>query len=215
MEFLSEALQSYCEKHSSDEPEILRKLNRHTHAQVLQPRMLSGHLQGRFLSMISKLVKPSYILEIGTYTGYSALCLAEGLAPNGKLFTLDVNPELEDLVNQYIEEAGYRNRIQMIIGDAYQLIRTLPHSFDLVFIDADKSSYSKYFDLLIDKLNPGGIILADNVLWSGKIIDEKSLSKDKDTQSIDAFNKKVQADPRVEVVLLPIRDGITLIRKKS
>jgi predicted O-methyltransferase YrrM len=177
--------------------------------------MLSGHLQGRFLSMISKLVKPSYILEIGTYTGYSALCLAEGLAPNGKLFTLDVNPELEDLVNQYIEEAGYKNRIQMIIGDAYQLIRTLPHSFDLVFIDADKSSYSKYFDLLIDKLNPGGIILADNVLWSGKIIDEKSLSKDKDTQSIDAFNKKVQADPRVEVVLLPIRDGITLIRKKS
>jgi len=215
MEFLSEALQSYCEKHSSDEPEILRKLIRHTHAQVLQPRMLSGHLQGRFLSMISKLVKPSYILEIGTYTGYSALCLAEGLAPNGKLFTLDVNPELEDLVNQYIEEAGYKNRIQMIIGDAYQLIRTLPHSFDLVFIDADKSSYSKYFDLLIDKLNPGGIILADNVLWSGKIIDEKSLSKDKDTQSIDAFNKKVQADPRVEVVLLPIRDGITLIRKKS
>ncbi len=215
MEFLSEALQSYCEKHSSDEPEILRKLNRHTHAQVLQPRMLSGHLQGRFLSMISKLVKPTYILEIGTYTGYSALCLAEGLVPNGKLFTLDVNPELEDLVNQYIEEAGYKNRIQMIIGDAYQLIRTLPHSFDLVFIDADKSSYSKYFDLLIDKLNPGGIILADNVLWSGKIIDEKSLSKDKDTQSIDAFNKKVQADPRVEVVLLPIRDGITLIRKKS
>ena len=215
MEFLSEALQSYCEKHSSDEPEILRKLNRHTHAQVLQPRMLSGHLQGRFLSMISKLVKPTYILEIGTYTGYSALCLAEGLVPNGKLFTLDVNPELEDLVNQYIEEAGYKNRIQMIIGDAYQLIRTLPHSFDLVFIDADKSSYSKYFDLLIDKLNTGGIILADNVLWSGKIIDEKSLSKDKDTQSIDAFNKKVQADPRVEVVLLPIRDGITLIRKKS
>lgn len=214
MEFISEILQSYCEKHSSEEPNILKKLNRQTHAQVLQPRMLSGHLQGRFLSMISKLVKPKYILEIGTYTGYSALCLAEGLTADGKLITLDVNPELEDLVNDYIEEAGYKNRIQMIIGDAYQLIRTLPHHFDLVFIDADKASYAKYFDLIIDKLNPGGLILADNVLWSGKVIDDKSLQKDKDTQLIDAFNKKVQKDPRVECVLLPIRDGITILRKK-
>ena len=214
MEFINEILQSYCEKHSSEEPDILKKLNRQTHAQVLQPRMLSGHLQGRFLSMISKLVKPKYILEIGTYTGYSALCLAEGLAADGKLITLDVNPELEDLVNHYIAEAGYKNRIQMIIGDAYQLIRTLPHHFDLVFIDADKASYAKYFDLVIDKLNPGGLILADNVLWSGKVIDDKSLQKDKDTQLIDAFNKKVQKDPRVECVLLPIRYGITILRKK-
>ena len=214
MEFINEILQSYCEKHSSEEPDILKKLNRQTHAQVLQPRMLSGHLQGRFLSMISKLVKPKYILEIGTYTGYSALCLAEGLAADEKLITLDVNPELEDLVNHYIAEAGYKNRIQMIIGDAYQLIRTLPHHFDLVFIDADKASYAKYFDLVIDKLNPGGLILADNVLWSGKVIDDKSLQKDKDTQLIDAFNKKVQKDPRVECVLLPIRDGITILRKK-
>jgi predicted O-methyltransferase YrrM len=176
--------------------------------------MLSGHLQGRFLAMISHLVRPKYILEIGTYTGYSALCLAEGMDTNGKLITIDVNPELEDLVNHYIESAGYKNKIQMIIGDAYQIIRTLPQSFDLVFIDADKSSYAKYFDLVIDKLNPGGVILADNVLWSGKVIDNQSLEKDKDTQLIDAFNKKVQLDPRVETVLLPIRDGITLIRKK-
>jgi predicted O-methyltransferase YrrM len=214
MEFLADALQSYCELHSSDESEILKKLNRTTYAQVLQPRMLSGHLQGRFLSMISALVKPKSILEIGTYTGYSALCLAEGLAEGGKLITIDVNPELEDLVNHFVKEAGFENKIQMIIGDAYQIIRTLPQTFDLVFIDADKASYSKYFDLVIEKVPSGGIILADNVLWSGKVVDEKSLAKDKDTQLIDAFNKKVQADPRVDAVLLPLRDGMMVLRKK-
>jgi predicted O-methyltransferase YrrM len=214
MEFLTEALQEYCETHSSIEPEVLKRLNRETHAQVLQPRMLSGHLQGRFLSMISKLVQPENVLEIGTYTGYSALCLAEGLKEGGKLITIDVNPELEDRVYKYIEEAGYKDRIQMIIGDAYQIIRTLPQQFDLVFIDADKASYSKYFDLVIDKLNAGGVILADNVLWSGKVIDEKALERDKDTQLIDAFNKKVRSDPRVEAVLLPLRDGIIMLRKK-
>ncbi len=214
MEFLAEALQAYCELHSTEEPEVLKKLNRATHAQVLQPRMLSGHLQGRFLAMISALVRPKYILEIGTYTGYSALCLAEGLAEGGKLITIDVNPELEDMVHHFVKEAGFENKIQMIIGDAYQVIRTLPQTFDLVFIDADKASYSKYFDLIIDKLAPGGLILADNVLWSGKVIDEKSLAKDKDTQLLDAFNKKVQADPRVDCMLLPLRDGMMLIRKK-
>jgi predicted O-methyltransferase YrrM len=214
MEFLAEALQAYCELHSSEEPEVLKKLNRSTHAQVLQPRMLSGHLQGRFLAMISALVRPKYILEIGTYTGYSALCLAEGLAEGGKLITIDVNPELEDMVHHFVKEAGFENKIQMIIGDAYQVIRTLPQTFDLVFIDADKANYSKYFDLIIDKLAPGGLILADNVLWSGKIIDEKSLAKDKDTQLLDAFNKKVQANPRVECMLLPLRDGMMLMRKK-
>ena len=214
MEFLADALQSYCELHSSDESELLKKLNRTTYAQVLQPRMLSGHLQGRFLSMVSALVKPKSILEIGTYTGYSALCLAEGLAEEGKLITIDVNPELEDLVNHFVKEAGFENKIQMIIGDAYQIIRTLPQIFDLVFIDADKASYSKYFDLVIEKVPSGGIILADNVLWSGKVVDEKSLAKDKDTQFIDAFNKKVQADPRVEAVLLPLRDGMMVLRKK-
>jgi predicted O-methyltransferase YrrM len=214
MEFLAEALQAYCELHSSEEPEVLKKLNRATHAQVLQPRMLSGHLQGRFLSMISALVRPKNILEIGTYTGYSALCLAEGLAEGGKLITIDVNPELEDMVHHYIKEAGFETKIQMIIGDAYQIIRTLPQTFDLVFIDADKASYSKYFDLVIDKLSPGGMMLADNVLWSGKVVDEKSLDKDKDTRLLDAFNKKVRADPRVDCMLLPLRDGMMLIRKK-
>ncbi|OYU97423.1 MAG: methyltransferase [Bacteroidetes bacterium B1(2017)] len=210
MEFLSEELQHYCEQHSSAEPEVLQKLNRYTHARVLQPRMLSGHLQGRFLSMISKLHKPKSILEIGTYTGYSAICLAEGLQEGGKLITIDVNPELEDLVMSFVKEAGYENKIQHIIGDAYQIIRTLPQTFDLVFIDADKSSYSKYYDLIIDKLTPGGLILADNVLWSGKVVDEKSLAKDKDTQLIDAFNKKLQSDPRIECMLLPLRDGMMM-----
>ncbi|MCF8253841.1 MAG: O-methyltransferase [Bacteroidia bacterium] len=214
MDFLSDDLQDYCEQHSSNEPDVLKKLNRQTHAQVLQPRMLSGHLQGRFLAMISKLVQPKTILEIGTYTGYSALCLAEGLTEGGKLITIDVNPELEDMVHQYIEEAGMQDKVQMIIGDAYQIIRTLPQNFDLVFIDADKASYSKYYDLVIERLNPGGLILADNVLWSGKIVEEKALAKDKDTQLLDAFNKKVKADPRVECMLLPLRDGMMMVRKK-
>jgi spermidine synthase len=160
------------------------------------------------------LVRPKYILEIGTYTGYSALCLAEGLAEGGKLITIDVNPELEDMVNSFIAEAGMAGKIQHIIGDAYQVIRTLPQTFDMVFIDADKSSYAKYYDLVIEKLNPGGIILADNVLWSGKIVDEKAIAKDRDTQLLDAFNKKVNADERVTCMLLPLRDGMMMIRKK-
>ncbi len=214
MDFLSAALQQYCEQHSSEEPEVLKKLNRFTHAKVLQPRMLSGHLQGRFLSMISKLVRPKTILEIGTYTGYSAICLAEGLANDGKLITIDVNPELEETVAHFVKEAGFEKKIQMIIGDAYQIIRSLPHSYDLVFIDADKPNYARYYDLVIDKVNPGGLILSDNVLWSGKVVDEKALEKDKDTQLLDAFNKKLQADERVECMLLPLRDGMMMARKK-
>ncbi len=214
MDFLSAALQQYCEQHSSEEPEVLKKLNRFTHAKVLQPRMLSGHLQGRFLSMISKLVRPKTILEIGTYTGYSAICLAEGLAENGKLITIDVNPELEETVAHFVKEAGFEKKIQMIIGDAYQIIRSLPYSYDLVFIDADKPNYARYYDLVIDKVNPGGLILSDNVLWSGKVVDEKALEKDKDTQLLDAFNKKLQADERVECMLLPLRDGMMMARKK-
>ncbi len=214
MDFLSAALQQYCEQHSSEEPEVLKKLNRFTHAKVLQPRMLSGHLQGRFLSMISKLVRPKTILEIGTYTGYSAICLAEGLANDGKLITIDVNPELEETVAHFVKEAGFEKKIQMIIGDAYQIIRSLPHSYDLVFIDADKPNYARYYDLVIDKVNPGGLILSDNVLWSGKVVDEKALKKDKDTQLLDAFNKKLQADERVECMLLPLRDGMMMARKK-
>lgn len=215
MDFLADALQNYCEQHSSDEPVYLQKLNRYTHAKVMQPRMLSGHLQGRFLAMISKLCRPRYILEIGTYTGYSALCLAEGLQENGKLITIDVNPELEDTVMHFVQEAGMEKQIQMIIGDAYQIIRTLPQQFDLIFIDADKPSYARYYDLVIDRLVPGGLILSDNVLWSGKVVDEKALAKDKDTQLLDAFNKKLKADPRVECMLLPLRDGMMMARKKE
>lgn len=214
MDFIQEDIQAYCNLHSSPEPAYLQKLSRYTHAKVLQPRMLSGHFQGRLLAMLSKLIQPKHILEIGTYTGYSALCLAEGLAPGGKLLTIDVNPELEHVIHEHIQLANMQDRIQFIVGDAYQIIRTLPQSFDLVFIDADKQNYGKYFDLVIEKLNPGGVILADNVLWSGKVVEEKSREKDKDTIALHAFNEKVSLDDRLEAVLLPIRDGIMMLRKK-
>ncbi|MDP1727244.1 MAG: O-methyltransferase [Bacteroidota bacterium] len=215
MDLISEAFNRYCEAHTTKESEALQKLNRYTNANVLQPRMLSGHLQGRFLSMISNMMKPAQILEIGTYTGYSAICLAEGLSENGKLVTIDVNAELEQVVRSHIALAGMEHKIQFIIGDAYQVIRTLPQTWDLVFIDADKPSYAKYFDLIIDRLRPGGCIIADNVLWSGKVLNPADLAKDKDTQALDAFNKKIQADPRVENMLLPLRDGLMLIRKNA
>lgn len=206
-------LQEYCDNHSSQEKEVLKNLNRHTNANVLQPRMISGHFQGRFLSMISHMIKPKYILEIGTYTGYSALCLAEGLQENGKLFTIDVNPENEDLVNEYIEKAGMKAKIRPIIGDAYQIIRTLNHPFDLVFIDADKPNYERYYDLVMEIIPSGAFILLDNVLWSGKVLNEKVIEKDKDTQILHHLNQKITADSRVENILLPLRDGLMLVRK--
>jgi caffeoyl-CoA O-methyltransferase len=207
-------IHQYCEAHSSEESTVLKQLNRYTYANVLQPRMLSGHLQGRVLSAISHLLRPQNILEIGTFTGYSAICLAEGLVPNGKLITIDVNPEIENQANYFFKEAGFENNIQLIIGDAYQVIRTLPKHFDLVFIDADKKSYSTYFDLVMEHLKPGGFILVDNVLWSGKVIDEQALHSDKDTMLLHAFNEKIKSDHRIEKVLLPIRDGLYLIRKR-
>lgn len=210
MEFLSDDLQRYAEQHSADESELLKKINRETHLSVLMPRMLSGHLQGRVLSMISKMIRPSRILEIGTYTGYSAICLAEGLLPNGKLITIDINEELQKKVEGYFVEAGLSQMVDYRIGNALEIIPKLTDSFELVFIDADKENYSNYFDLAIDKVKPGGYILADNVLWSGKVLDAKP---DKDTKAIMAFNKKVSQDARVESVLLPIRDGIMMIRK--
>jgi caffeoyl-CoA O-methyltransferase len=211
MEITHRDIQLYSEQHTSEESELLKKINRDTHSQVLKSRMLSGHLQGRFLSMISKMIKPKTILEIGTYTGYSALCLAEGLDAKGKLITIDVNEELENRVRGYFNESSYKDQIDFRIGNAKEIIPELTAPFDLVFIDADKASYGTYFDLVIDKVPTGGFILADNVLWSGKVIDAKP---DKDTQVILAFNDKVHNDPRVENVLLPIRDGITLIRRK-
>jgi caffeoyl-CoA O-methyltransferase len=209
MEFIDPALQQYAEQSTSHESELLKKIERETHLSVLKPRMLSGHLQGRFLSIISKMIKPKVILEIGTYTGYATLCLAEGLANEGKLITLDINEELEERVRGYFKQSEIEG-IEYTIGNAIQIIPQLNNRFDLVFIDADKENYANYFDLVIDKVNTGGFILADNVLWSGKVLNEKP---DKDTRSILQFNKKIQDDPRVENVLLPIRDGITVMRK--
>ena len=212
MELINEDLQRYAEQHSTAESELLRRINRDTHAHVMMPRMLSGHLQGRALAMISNILRPERILEIGTYTGYSAICMAEGLQDEGKLVTIDINEELEQKVRKYFDEAGLSSKIDYRIGDATKIIPLLQDTFDLIFIDADKENYSRYFDLVIDKVRVGGIILADNVLWSGKVLDEKP---DKDTRAIVEFNKKIQRDARVENVLLPIRDGILMIRKVS
>lgn len=212
MEFLDPELQQYVEEHTSSENALLKHINRDTHAHVLKSRMLSGHLQGRVLSMISHMIKPELILEIGTYTGYSAVCLAEGLKPGGKLITLDINEELEDRVRQYFAAAKLTEVIDFRIGNALNIIPQLNHQFDLVFIDADKENYARYYDLIIDRVKPGGFILADNVLWSGKVLDKKP---DKDTKAILDFNKKIHDDSRVENVLLPIRDGIMLARKLS
>lgn len=203
-------IQGYVESHTSPESMLLQKINRDTHANVLMPRMLSGHIQGRFLSMISRMIKPKSILEIGTYTGYSALCLAEGLPSNGKLITIDANEELEDLVRKNFSSSPYSNQVDYRIGPASEIIQTLTGKFDLVFIDADKENNELYFDLLINLVPLGGFLLVDNVLWSGKVVEEKS---DKDTRSILAFNAKVQADSRVENVLLPLRDGLLLMQK--
>lgn len=213
MEFLDEKLENYVNAHTSEESELLNELNRQTHLNVLQPRMLSGHLQGRTLSLFSKITQPQRILEIGTYTGYSAICMAEGLKKNGQLITIDVNYELEDMVKNYVDKAGFSNQIEMKVGNALEIIPTLNKNFDLVFIDADKDNYSNYYDLLIDDLPQGAIIIADNVLWSGKVIEE-STKKDIDTEALKVFNAKIQEDNRVENVLFPIRDGLMVIRKK-
>jgi caffeoyl-CoA O-methyltransferase len=210
MDFIDSSIQAYSEAHSSPESSLLQKINRETYASVMAPRMLSGHLQGRFLAMISKMVQPSNILEIGTYTGYSALCLAEGLKPGGKLVTIDINEELEGRVRSYINKAGHDTSIEYHVGDAATIIPRLDLFFNLVWIDADKLNYSNYFDLVIDKVEPGGFILADNVLWSGKVLDP---APDKDAAAIQAFNRKVMGDARVENVLLPLRDGIMVMRK--
>jgi caffeoyl-CoA O-methyltransferase len=212
MEFISTLLSEYCEKHSEPESELLSELNRETHLKVLSPRMLSGHLQGRFLSFISKIAKPTLILEIGTYTGYSALCLAEGLNENGRLITIDPNEETNVVARKYFDRSLHKNKIDLICGDATKEIKNLDVKFDIVFIDADKRNYSNYFDLVIDKMNKGGLIIADNVLWSGKVLDPEN-KMDKDTEAIHNFNKKVNEDKRVTNLLLPVRDGLMLLRK--
>lgn len=212
MEFLDKNLEDYILNHTSAEPALLKKLNRETHANINMPRMLSGHLQGRLLALFSHMIKPQYILEIGTFTGYSALCLAEGLVEGGKLITIDNNEELEEMVRKYIGEAGLDDKIDLLVGNAADIIPTLDHTFDLAFIDADKVNYLSYYHLILPKINKGGIILVDNVLWSGKVADMGAM--DKDTLAIRQFNEEVLADEKVESVLLPVRDGLMALRKK-
>ena len=213
MEFIDKKLSQYSEEHTTPENELLKALNRDTHVNVLAPRMLSGHLQGRLLSLFSKMIQPKAILEIGTYTGYAALCLAEGLAKDGILHTIDINEELETRIQKYFNQSTFKNQIKLHIGNALEIIPAIKQKFDLVFIDADKENYSKYYDLLIDQMPSGGIIMADNVLWSGKVINQEAISTDNDTRELDHFNAKVQSDPRVENILVPVRDGIMVARK--
>ena len=211
MHFISEELEDYVSNHSQIEPELLAKLNKETHQKVLQPRMLSGHFQGRVLSMLSKIISPTTILEIGTYTGYAALCLAEGLTENGTLDTIDVNEELVDFQKKYFDVSPWKDQIFHHLGDALEVIPTLDKKFDLVFIDADKENYIAYFNMIVPMMNKGGIILSDNVLWSGKVLEEVK-SSDKTTQILLEYNKLINEDKRVETVLLPIRDGLTVTR---
>jgi caffeoyl-CoA O-methyltransferase len=210
MEFLPKKIDDYCEAHTTPDSDILHALVRDTHLKTLAPRMLSGHLQGRFLSMISKLMRPKRVLEIGTFTGYSALCFTEGLADDGLLYALEANDELTYLIENNIKKSGFEEKIVLKIGNALEIIPTLDEVFDLVFIDAGKRDYPAYYDLVIDKVRSGGLIMADNILWSGKVVEEK---KDIDTQILDGFNKKIMNDPRVENVLLPLRDGIMMAYK--
>ena len=214
MDFIDKQISDYTENHTEPESELLARLSRDTHVKILRPRMLSGHLQGRVLSMLSHMIKPLNILEIGTYTGYSALCLAEGMQQNGRLITIDINEELEEFVIPFFEEAGFGSQINYKIGNAINIIPTIDLNFDLVFIDADKINYTHYYDLVFDKVNQGGYIIIDNVLWSGKVIVTEGAKIDVDTQAILDFNKRVHLDPRVQNVLFPIRDGLMILRKK-
>ena len=210
MDFISDKLADYLNKNSEKEPEILSQLSKETHQKILQPRMLSGHIQGRFLSFISKIKSPLHILEIGTYTGYGTLCLAEGLATNGKIFTIDRNEELINIQNKYFEESGNRDKIVQLTGNAVDILMGLNENFDLIFIDADKENYIKYFEIVSKKLNPNGIIISDNVLWSGKVVEESD--NDEETDTLKKFNKLLSKDERFETIILPLRDGLSISR---
>ena len=211
MHFISQDLENYIEQHSEKEPELLAALNKETYQKVLLPRMLSGHFQGRVLSMLSKLIRPLNILEIGTYTGYSASCLCEGLQENGSLHTIDIKEELVDFQRKHFDKSPWGNQIVQHLGEALDIIPTLDLKFDLVFIDADKENYINYFELIVPKMNQGGIILSDNVLWSGKVLEPLN-PKDVSTKILLEYNLLLKNDPRVETVLLPIRDGLTVSR---
>jgi len=211
MDFLPPKIDNYTTQFSEPESELLAELSRETHVKMLIPRMLSGHIQGRILSAISHMIQPNNVLEIGTYTGYSALCFAEGLAKNGKIITIDQNEELEPIVSKYFSKSNFANQIEFKIGNAIDIIPTLPQTFDLVFIDADKENYSNYFDLVINKVRQGGFILVDNVLWSGNVVKSEA-EMDESTKAIHQFNQKVHQDSRVQNVLFPVRDGIMVLR---
>ena len=210
MEFISEKIAEYLLQNSDKEPEILSKLNKETHQKILQPRMLSGHLQGRFLSLISKIKSPFHILEIGTYTGYGTICLAEGLATNGKIFTIDRNKELINIQNKYFEESGNRDKIVQLTGNAIEILMDLDENFDLIFIDADKENYVNYYEIVSKKLNPNGIIISDNVLWSGKVVEESD--GEQETNTLKKFNSLLSKDERFETIILPLRDGLSISR---
>jgi caffeoyl-CoA O-methyltransferase len=213
MEILPSDLQAYLDDHCEPEPEHLQKINRDTYLKVLKPHMLSGHYQGRVLSFLSKMVQPKRILEIGTFTGYATICLAEGLTEDGEIHTIEVNRELEEMLNSHFKSTNVENKIKIHFGEAEQVIGTLPYTdFDLVFIDADKKNNYTYFQIVIDKVRQGGLIIIDNVLWKGKVYGE--ISNDADTESIRKMNDRVAADDRVEKLILPVRDGLLLIRKK-
>jgi len=211
MHFISQELEDYIEQHSEKEPELLAALNKETYQKILLPRMLSGHFQGRVLSMLSKLIRPENILEIGTYTGYSALCLCEGMRENGVLHTIDIKEELVDFQRKHFDKSPWGKQIVQHLGEAIDIIPTLDLKFDLVFIDADKENYLNYFELIVPKMNKGGIILSDNVLWSGKVLEPLN-PKDISTKVLLEYNQLLKEDPRVETVLLPIRDGLTISR---
>lgn len=213
MDLINKQLTDYAESHTQPETLLLQKINRETHLRTLNPRMLSGHLQGRVLSMLSRMIRPKVILEIGTFTGYSAICLAEGLTKGGKLITLDVNEEIEPMTRTFIQESEYAEAIEFVIEDAKTYIPRLKESLDLVFIDADKEGYADYYELVMPLVREGGYIIADNVLWDGKVIDREEVKSDKDTKAIVEFNKKIYNDPRVINVLFTVRDGLMVMQK--
>ncbi len=213
MHFPAPEILDYCEQHSTPLNEILQQLERETHLKTLAPQMLTGPVQGAFLRLLSKLLQPKLIVEIGTFTGYSALCLAEGLQPEGQLHTIEIDEELLRFGEKYFPLAGMQNRIKQHLGDARDLLPLLPDGFDLVFIDADKPSYPIYYEICLKKMKPGAVLLADNVLWSGKVLKEEERLKDEDTKALHAFNRMVQKDERVENFLLPLRDGLMMVRK--
>ncbi|MFS4416295.1 O-methyltransferase [Maribacter sp. 2307ULW6-5] len=213
MHFLSDSLETYIAQHSQDEPELLRELTRETHLKVLQPRMLTGHLQGRVLSVLSKIIAPNTILEIGTYTGYSALCLAEGLRAQGTLHTIDVNEELYALQRRFFNKSGFGDQIVQHTGNALDIVPHLDGQLDLVFIDAEKRDYKGYLEVVLPKVRPGGVILSDNVLWSGKVVEPLN-KKDRATRELLEYNRYLKSHPKLDTVLLPVRDGLTLSRVK-